>query len=224
MAAAARTKEARRHIRQATETYDRMAIEFPDNLDRRLEAIAGFVQVLTVCLAAPGFAREVDELNGRLEADLPKLVAAFPDSNHCQLQTAYRYVDWAYALGRYPTYRSVEEHAFRESIEIIEKLLHSDPNRPSLWIYLANTYVWLGDTQWRLAGPDDAEAAFRRAMEIYDEHAAEIAAEIAADATTRESLRITSDYVRLAYHLACTHREDEAAEFVRRQPPSRALD
>ena len=56
MDAAARTKEARRHIRQAIEAYDRMAIEFPDNLDRRLEAIAGFVQVLTVCLAAPGFA------------------------------------------------------------------------------------------------------------------------------------------------------------------------
>ncbi|HEX2475066.1 MAG TPA: serine/threonine-protein kinase [Lacipirellulaceae bacterium] len=210
IAAAARTEEAHRHIRQAIEAYDRLAIDYPDDLDRRLEAIAGFIQVLKVCLAAPGFAGEVDELNHRLEAELPKLVAAFPDSNHCQLQTAYRYVDWASALYRYRTYRSVEEHAFRKEIEILEKIALSNPKQPSLWLFLADAYDHLGSQYWESARPQDAEAAFLRSKEIYDEHPAEIAAE------KQQPYGIACHYVRLAYFLAHTHREVEAAECARK--------
>jgi tetratricopeptide (TPR) repeat protein len=107
----------------------------------------------------------------------------------------------------------MSERAQRAQTEIVEKLLDSEPNQPSLWHYLANMYVWLGDTQWRLDGPEDGDGAFRRAMEIYREHAAEFAAEIKE--TPKEALRIIGDYLRLAYYLATTHREEEAAELVR---------
>jgi tetratricopeptide (TPR) repeat protein len=211
MAAAVRTEEAHRHIRQAIEAYDRMATDSPNNFNSRLEAIKGFIQVLSVCLAATGFAGEVDELNRRLEAELPKLVAAFPDSNHCQLQTAYRYVEWAYALGPYPTYRSVEEHAFRKEIEILERLSLSNPKQPELWLFLADAYDHLGSQYWDSARPQDAEAAFLRAKEIYDQHSEEIATE-----KPTQAFGIAAHYGRQAYFLAHTHREDEAAECVRK--------
>ena len=49
-----------------------------------------------------------------------------------------------------------------------------------------------------------------RAKQIYDEHPAEIAAE------QTQAYGIACHYVRLAYFLAHTHREDEAAECVRK--------
>ena len=211
MAAAVRTEEAHRHIRHAINAYDQMVIDYPNDLERRLEAIAGFVQVLSVCLAAPGFAGEVDELNRRLEAQLPKLVAGFPDSSECQWQSAMKYVDWAYALNRYPAYLSVKEHAYRKEIEILEKIALSNPKRPLVWLFLADAYDHLGNQYWESARTEDAAAAFLRAKEIYDEHSAEIAAE-----KQTQAYGITSHYVRLAYFLAHTHREDAAAECVRK--------
>jgi serine/threonine protein kinase len=210
MDAAARTEEAHRHIRQAIEAYDRVAIDYPDDFDRRLEAIVGFVQVLKVCLGTPGFAGEVDELNRRLETELPKLLAAFPDSSDCQWQTAMRYLDWAYALAN-RNYPSLEEHAYSKQIEILEKIALSNLKRPVLWLFLADAHVNLGDLYWQSARPEAAESAFLRAKEIYAEHAAEIAAE-----KHTQAYGITAHNVRLAYFLACTGREDQAAEFVRK--------
>jgi tetratricopeptide (TPR) repeat protein len=76
-------------------------------------------------------------------------------------------------------------------------------------LYLADLYILLGDVQW--TRPEESAAAFRQAKEIYDKHAAQIA----ADATPQDALGISSHYLRLAYFLACAHREDEAAEFLR---------
>ena len=202
-------------IRQAIEAYDRVAIEYPDDFERRVKALHSLVEILKACIATPGFAKEVDEVNRRLEAELPRLVAAFSDSSECQRRSSHVYVEWFNALATFTAYAPTAEHAQSESIEILEKLLDSDPNQPSLWLYLADSYVWLGDIQQRSAKSQDFAAAYDRAIQIYHDHAAEIAAEIAADATAHEALRITSDYVQLAYFLACTGREDEAAELVR---------
>jgi tetratricopeptide (TPR) repeat protein len=57
----------------------------------------------------------------------------------------------------------------------------------------------------------EAEGAFGRALEIYDEHVAEIA----ADPIPEIGLAIASDYLHAALFLAATDRQDEAAELVR---------
>jgi tetratricopeptide (TPR) repeat protein len=205
----AQKQEARRLVRHAIEEYGQVAVDSHDNLDRRLIAAAGFVELIKICVAAPGFSGEVDEVNRRLTAGLPKLLAAFPDSSICQWQTAETYSDWANGLLPYSNYLPTAEDAYRKSIEIVEKLSQSDPKRPGIWLYLANTYAWLGNVQQRLAKLEEADAAYRRAMEIYDQHAAEIA----KDATPYIAI---NDYLQFALYLAATHREEEAAELVRK--------
>jgi tetratricopeptide (TPR) repeat protein len=209
---AARTEEAHRQIRQAIEEYGRVAIEYPDDLDRRARALDGYAIAIGPCVAAPGFTGEVDELNRRLEAELPKLLAAFPDSSDCQWHTSMIYRGWAFELLANVAYLSTAEHALSESTGVLERLSLSDPKWPNVWFYLADTYIYLGDIQLRSAKLQDAEAAFRRAMEIFDKHAVEIA----AYSKPKMPLWIANDYVQLAYFLASTHREDEAAKFVRK--------
>ena len=106
---------------------------------------------------------------------LQALVDAFPDSADCQWQTADIYSGWGVGVLLHGNYLPTAEHAYRESVEIAERLSHSEPNRPRVWSYLANQYAWLGDVQWRSAKPEDAKAAYERAMEIHDQHTAEIA-------------------------------------------------
>jgi hypothetical protein len=211
MGATIRTEEARRHIRQAIQEYEGMSKHDPSNLDRRLDAITGLIHVLDACLAAPSLAHEVDELNRRLEAELPRLLVEFPDSNDCRWEAAMRYVQWAYALHPYSRYESVKEHAFRKEIEILERMALVEPNRYLAWLFLADAYNHLGSDAWESGRPKLAEAAFLRAKEIYDEHPAEIAAE-----RQTQPYGIASHYVRLAYFLAHTHREEEAAECIRK--------
>ena len=207
---AARTEEARRHIRQAVEEYSRLAIAYPEDLERRLTAIAGFIEIVKVCVAAPGLADEADQLNRRLTAELPKLLADFPDSSDCQWRSAVKYQHWAFALVPHSTYLATAEHALTELIELLEKLSLSNPKRPGLWWFLADSYAWLGESNWRSGMTENAGEAFRRALKIYDEHAAEIA----ADPTPNLADGIAANYVLLAYFFASTHLEDEAAEFV----------
>jgi tetratricopeptide (TPR) repeat protein len=223
---ATRTEVARRHIRQAIEAYARLPIDYPDNLDRRLEAILGCIKVLKVCLAAPGFAGEVDELNARLKAELPKLVADSPESSQYQWEIAMCYNSWGRVLlnplpgirsGAKPPdsdYLPTAEHAFSKSSEILEKLSKSIPQRPYLWVWLASSYVGLGEIRWRSGRTVDAEAPFRTAIRIYDEHAAKIAADIAAEPFAGINSEIIRTYIGYAFYLAATRREKEASDFV----------
>jgi tetratricopeptide (TPR) repeat protein len=177
-----------------------------------VNAIAGFIATVKVCVAAPGFADEVDELNRRLTAELPKLLADFPNSSDCQWRSAVKYQHWALVLAPYSAHLAAAEHAFIELIDILEQLSLSDPKRPSLWSFLADSYINLGDMYWRLGRIEHAGEVFRRAMEIYDEHAAEISADVTPDLANG----IAVDYVLVAYFLACAHRENEAAELMRK--------
>ena len=106
------------------------------------------------------------------------------------------------------------EHAFSQTIEILTKLSVSVPNRPYVWIWLASAYAGLGDAQWRSGRLGDAEAPLRLAMKIYDEHAAKIAADIAADPYPWINSEIIVTYIKFACYLAATDREKEAADFV----------
>jgi serine/threonine protein kinase/tetratricopeptide (TPR) repeat protein len=204
---------AHRFIQRVIDEYGRFAERYPGDLDRRVNALNGYVRTIGDCAAAKGFEGEVDEINRWLEAELPKLVADFPDSKVCQWYAASLYRNWAVQLLPYSSYLSQAERALRESIKFHEKVTQSDPKRPGAWLYLADRNIVLGYVNWLTGRPKDAETAYCRAVEIYNQHEAE---EIAADTTSSVHSTINIDSVWLAYYLGCIHREDEAAKFIRK--------
>jgi tetratricopeptide (TPR) repeat protein len=208
----ATTEVARQLIQRALEEYGQVPVDWPDNLDRRLEAAQGYVNLVETCAAAPGFSNEVDELNHRLEAELPKIAAAAPEFSDAQFQAAIKYRDWGFALSPYPTNLPTVEHAYRESIKILEKLPLSDPRRPGVWTLLVDSYLNLAAVQWRSAKPGDANASITQAKEILDQHVSVIAADPVYDVAAGTAIHVA----QLALSLASTHREDEAAEYVRK--------
>jgi serine/threonine protein kinase len=208
----AQKHEAHRLFRRAFEGYSRVAAEYPNELDRRAKALLGYARAIKPYAATPGFAGVVDELNRGLERELPQLLAAFPGSNDCQWRAAMVYREWAFQLGDYTAYLPTAERAFSKSIEILEKMPSSDPNRPGVWSFLADSYMFLGDTQARLTKPDHAAAAFDRAIVIYDQHADDDP----ADPTLRVRFGYAFSHARLAYYLATTDRQQEATEYLRK--------
>jgi serine/threonine protein kinase/cytochrome c-type biogenesis protein CcmH/NrfG len=205
-------EEARRLIRRAAEGFAKVAIDHPDDLARRANALHGYILAIKSCVAVPDFANEVDELNRRLEAELPQLLAAFPGSIDCQWRTLSLSHVWMLEVMNYPRYLPTAERVYGEMIEIFKTLPHSDPTRPQVWLHLARSYSQLGEIEWRLGKLQEAEAAFARALEIYDEHAAEIAVEPLPEV----ALTIASDYLHAALFLSATHKNDEAAKLVRK--------
>ncbi|HEX2476961.1 MAG TPA: serine/threonine-protein kinase [Lacipirellulaceae bacterium] len=205
-------EEAHRLIRRVIDEYGQVAVDYPNDLDRRVRALTGYVQTIGQCLAAKGFEGEVDELNRRLDKGLPKLVADFGDSNDCLWYVAMLYRHWAVQLLPYSDYVSTTERALRESIKFHEKLSQFDPQRSGVWLSVADRNVVLGYMLWCTGRSELAEAAFQRAIEIFDEHESEIA----ADKHPSRASEINTISVWLAYYLACTHRDDKAAEFGRK--------
>jgi tetratricopeptide (TPR) repeat protein len=208
----AQTQEARRRIRQAIDGFGRVATDYPDDLDRRRRALDGYTTAIKPCIEASGFEGEVDELNRRLEAELPKFLADFPDSGDCQWWTAVVYRNWGSQLFVYGKHLPTAERAFSEAKEIFEKLSISDPKRYGIWLMVADINLWLGEAKWRLDKLEDAGESFRRGMDIFDQHAVEIAA------VPTDEIHLTSvwDSFYIAYFLILTDREDEAAELVRK--------
>ena len=202
-------EEARRHIRQAIQENRQVLIDHPDDFYRRRIALDGFALAISPCVEAQGFADEVDELNDRLEAELPKFLADFDNSGNSQWWAAVVYRNWGSRLYAYGKYLPTADRAFGEAKEILEKLSIAEPNRYGVWLQLADTYCWLGECQWRLDKREDAAASFRRAMDLHGERAAEIAAPIEAP------INIVWDKIYMACYLALTGREDKAPELAR---------
>jgi serine/threonine protein kinase len=92
----AHKEEARRLIRRAIDEYAKVAVDFPDNLRRRLSAVEGFVNLATLCTTDHDFAGELDQVDRRLTAELQALLATFANSTECQLEVAITYAGRAY--------------------------------------------------------------------------------------------------------------------------------
>ena len=206
-------EEASRQFQRAIEQYRHVPSESPNDFALRMGAADGLARLLMTCVATPGFGKEVDAINQCLATELPQLLADFPDENG-KWQSAMCYNSWGRILIAYNDHLPTAEHAFSQTIEILTKLSVSVPNRPYVWIWLASAYAGLGDAQWRSGRLVDAEAPLRLAMKIYDEHAAKIAADIAADPYPWINSEIIVTYIKFAFYLAATDREKEAADFV----------
>jgi tetratricopeptide (TPR) repeat protein len=205
----AQKEEARRHIRQSIQENSQVLVDFHDELYRRQIALEGFASAIGACAVAQGFADLVDELHDRLEVELPKFLADFDNSGDSQWWAAVIYRSLGSRLYVYGKHLPTADRAFSEAKDILEKLSIAEPNRYGVWLQLADTYCWLGECKWRLDKREEAAASFRRAMDLYDERAAEIAAPIEAP------INIVWDKIYMAYYLVATQREDEAPELAR---------
>jgi tetratricopeptide (TPR) repeat protein len=155
-----------------------------------------------MCAVVPDFDEDLEEVHRLLMAELKELLVKSPNSSECQWRTAIIYRGWALAVLPNSAHLSTAEHALREAITLYEKLSLSDPKLPDIWLNLANSSAYLGDVQRRLARQDDAAAAFRRAMQIYDEHGADLTVNPIAD--------VIVDHARIACYLAKMGWKDEA--------------
>ncbi|HJS08442.1 MAG TPA: serine/threonine-protein kinase, partial [Pirellulales bacterium] len=199
-----------RFFRAVIDEYSRVANDHTGDLNRRATALDGYAQAIWHCAVTPGFASEVNELNRRLEAELPQLLAAFRDSGDCLWRTANIYRRWAVGSSWDSVSLPTAERAIRESIKLHEKLSLAEPTRPGVWLYLADRNIVLGYMLWRSARPDEAEAAYRRAKEIFEQHEADIE----ADKSEGVPFAIVIDCIWLADYLGCTGHADEAAKFI----------
>jgi serine/threonine protein kinase len=209
----ARKAAARRLIRRAMDDYGRMAAEAPRDQKRRLEAVDGYWAVAKLCLTDPDeFAPEIDDAYRRRTEELERLLAEFPDSVSLQNDAAYKYRAWAFLVQRISRFAPQREDALRQSIVHFENVARKDPKMPGVWFFLATSCVNVGDLTWASAKPEDAKAAFQRAMEIYDEHRAETESESDPNSTA-DIVRL---YSCIAYYLSATDRAQQAADYVRR--------
>lgn len=206
------SEAAHRFIRAIFDEYRQVATAYPGDLNRRASALDGYAQANWFCATTPGFAGELDELNRRLEAELPKLLAAFPDSGDCLWRTANVYRRWAVESTWDSTTLRRAERAIRESIKLHEQLSLAEPKRSYVWLNVVDRNIVLGYLLWRSGRLDDAEATYRRAIDTFDQHESDIA----ADKSEGVPLSIVIDSIWLADYLGCTGRKDEAAKFIRK--------
>jgi tetratricopeptide (TPR) repeat protein len=213
----ARKAAARRLMWRAMDDYGRMAAEAPRDQKRGLEAVDGYWAVAKLCLTDPDeFAPEIDDAYRRRREELERLLAEFPDSVSLQNDAAYKDRAWAFLVNHVSHCVPQSENALRQSIVLFENVARKDPKMPRVWFYLASSCVYFGDITWASAKPEEAEAAFQRAMEIYQEHQAEIESE-SAPRDTRELVRL---YSCIVYYLSATARAQPAADYVRRASAS----
>lgn len=208
----ARKLEARRLIRQVMDELGKVAVDASQHINRRLEAADGYFDVAGLCLTDPDFSPEIVETYGRLTKALESLLAEFPDSARVQINVATRYREWGRRVQVDRKYLPQLEHAFRQASKLFEKLARDDPKLTRIWFYLAHSYVYLGEAMWRLSKPEDAEAAFLRALELYEGHATDID----EDLRVKDIWDLAENYCAVAYYLSATDRAQQAADYVRR--------
>jgi tetratricopeptide (TPR) repeat protein len=208
----AKTNEAHRLFRRAMEGLSKIHIDYREHQGVRLTATTGYVELIKSCIADPEFANEVDEANQRLKAELPQLTADFSDSREGQFQVAMTYRSWGTELTSYSNYLPIAEQAYTEAIEILTRMSNTEPKQLTFWYPLANCYAQLGSIQLRTGRQQEAEASFRRAIDIYAAHTPGIA----EDVRPLVALEIGIDFLQHAYFLATIHQEEEAAKFVRK--------
>jgi serine/threonine protein kinase/tetratricopeptide (TPR) repeat protein len=196
-------------IRRAIEGYGQVAVDHPRDLDRRLKAADGYVEITKLCLTDPEFVQEIREAYRQLTECLETLQAEFPASAGFQNDVAHRYRGWALLVEGNLDFLPQFEHAQRQAIRLFETLAHEEQKTYPIWFLLADGYARLGEALRRSARQSDAEAAFERAVEICEQHAAEIE----NNSSPREIVIL---YGFLGYYFSTTHRAQLAADHVRK--------
>jgi serine/threonine protein kinase/tetratricopeptide (TPR) repeat protein len=202
--------EAHRLIRRGIEKYGRMAVDSRDDLDQRLNAAYGYTEVAKLCAADPGWTPEVREVERRLFELLETVEKESVGSAEHRELVAHIFRYWAAASPRTDAFRPSAIRALLRAIAVLDRLAVDFPDNPIIWHWFADTHQILGRLYEQSASYDEAEKNFRRAVKIFDEHAALFDAK-----PINKSERVRS-YVELASILVRRQRIKEAEGYYRK--------
>jgi serine/threonine protein kinase len=152
----------------------------------------------------------VREFENRLMSLLQATLKRFPNEANAREQVGHRLRLWALALPRDDEYQAPAERALQQAISVFEKLSVDFPNDLHAWHFLADSHCQLGILREQTGKNNNAEAALRRAVELFDEHAAKF-----DEAPVNNSERARS-YFELAYFLTRAERMEEAQPYFRK--------
>jgi tetratricopeptide (TPR) repeat protein len=122
-------EEARRLIRWALDEYAQKAVKYADNFNQRLTVVTGYLDLLKICSANPGFADEREEVSRRMMDELPQLAfIAKRITNPNELADALYYVAVAQArVGDAAGYRATCQALIELPLDKLEGLTKSRP-------------------------------------------------------------------------------------------------
>jgi serine/threonine protein kinase len=112
----------------------------------------------------------VREYQNRLMALLQATLNRFPNEAGVREGVGHKLRLWAFALPWKGKYQPSAEQALKQAITTFEELTVDSPENLSAWHFLADTHYCLGRLYEWNAKTDEAEAAYRRAVELFDEH------------------------------------------------------
>ena len=118
-------------------------------MNRPLKKADGYVAIARGCGAHPELAQELDESYRRMKAELDGLLDKFPDSKHCQEESAHKYRLWAFVLE--PFLGHLPRTEMPSALQSRCSRRYCATIQSSLTIGIsANTYTWHGEDLWRL--------------------------------------------------------------------------
>ena len=181
-----------------------------DELFSRLEVADTYIRVGKSLATNPNRINEVRQAEKLLLALLQTVREDFPKSDVAREQIGYQLRTWAYALPWKGEHLTHAEKAYREAVSVFEQLTVDFPEKWSAWELLADSHRCVGRVLEVSGKIEAAEEEHRRAVEIYDTHAASF-----DEHGIYNSERATG-YFALAALLARTGRSTEAENLYRR--------
>jgi serine/threonine protein kinase len=234
-------------LRRAMEQLD-ANVKFAGDIGRALDLADMYIRVGQSLAADSDWSAKVREVESRLMALLQSLLSRFPNVFSARVEVGHKLRLWAFALPWVGEFQTSAEQALQQAIGVLEKLTVDFADQASAWHFLADTHYNLGRLYDLNAKNDKAEAAYRRAVALLDEHPesplnnyheransylgladflVRTERRTEAEEYYRKGIDVFEDasrvrpdvpevYARIAYYLATTHREEEAAAFVRK--------
>ncbi len=221
------------------------------NLIVALQTADLYIRIAPGLAADSNWSQQLEDIERRLVALLRAIEENSPDGTLARERGGHRLRLWAFALPWSAEHLARIEKALRAAANVFKSLTDNFPDYAHAWHFLADTHRRLGQVLELGGRSEEAEQEYRRAVELFDEHAAKFDAtpindserasgylELASflvrrermteaeeyyrkgfdlvDDPSRDQPDVTNDYANFAYYLATTHREEEAAELVRK--------
>jgi serine/threonine protein kinase len=199
--------EALSHVQKAADLYENLLREKSDETDFHNQLAKCYRKLSEICTQAADIQRAAEFLR----REIP-ILESLTDDQDADQSRDYRRAQAYLFLGRLQAAsgQPIEAHQLiQRAIDQFGQLAIDSPDNFLQRRKAAEAYSQVATVCAATPGfVQEAESAFRQVMKIYDEHLAEF--------TGDPSWGVTTDYLHFAYFLATTHRQEEAAEYVRK--------
>ncbi len=200
---------------QAHRMFDRWMVQLDKirsvaNLNVALVTADLYIRIAPGLAADSNWNRQLEDIERRLMT-LLRAFEEYPwDGTLAREQRGHKLRLWAFALPWNAAHLARVEVALRDAANAFKSLTDDFPDDSHAWHFLADTHRRLGQVLELGGKGEEAEQEHRRAVELFDEHAAKF------DATPINDSERASGYLELASFLDGRERMTEAEEFYRK--------